>query len=38
LGRPANYKNPDYCFSGRGYQSRQRITSPDGRVLGYIAK
>lgn len=38
LGRPADYRNPDYCFSGGGYQPRQRITSQDGRTLGYIGK
>jgi hypothetical protein len=39
LGRPADYKNPDYCFSSRGsYAKRHRIVSPGGTTLGYITK
>ena len=38
LGRPADYKRPDYCFASRGYQGRTRISTPDGRVIGYITK
>ncbi len=36
LGRPADYKNPDYCFAGRGFRPSTRIVDAGGRTLGYI--
>lgn len=38
LGRPDNYKRPDYCFSAGPRTKPQRITGTDGRTLGYINK
>lgn len=36
LGRPDNYKRPDWCFASSGYRRPVRITGPDGRTMGYI--
>ena len=36
LGRPDNYKNPDYCFSAGRRLAPVRITDPSGRTVGYI--
>lgn len=38
LGRPDNYKNPDYCFSAGPRARPQRITKTDGTTVGYIHK
>jgi len=37
LGRPADYKNPDFCRYGT-FSGRLRITDPTGHTLGYITK
>ena len=37
LGRPADYKRPDYCFSSRGRTRAPitRIYAPSGQLIGY---
>ena len=37
LGRPADYKNPDYCRYG-GFQNRLKVTNAGGQTIGYITK
>jgi hypothetical protein len=36
LGRPADYKRPDYCFSSRGRTRAPitRIYAPSGQLIG----
>lgn len=38
LGRPDNYKNPDYCFSslGKPRPRTTRIYNAQGQVVGYV--
>ena len=36
LGRPADYKNPDWCYSGNGYRAKVKVYDTQHRVIGYI--
>jgi len=35
LGRPADYKHPDWCFSGNGANHRTYIYNKQHQVIGY---
>ena len=36
LGRPADYKRPEWCFAGRGFVPSTRIVDASGKTVGYI--
>jgi hypothetical protein len=36
LGRPVDYKNPDWCYSGSGYKPRVKVYDAQNKVVGYI--
>lgn len=36
LGRPEGYQRPDWCFSGRKYQTPHAVYDRQGRLLGTV--
>ena len=38
LGRPEGYQRPDWCFSGRRYQTPVYITNMQGKTIGKISR